>query len=149
YLQHWPDDQRAGALSCHICILSFRICGDLRHEPIRASAASGNCYSRRCWASAGLAPRLGPVAQRSYVSASRRGALMAPKARPKSSRHVPLKAAFYETRDQTMISGTAQIAPPETGQKMQRKFSGAKVFTSLSEEPALNCALQPHKQVVS
>ena len=54
---------------------------------------------------------------------------MAPKARPKSSRHVPLKAVFYETRDQTMISGTAQIAPLETGQKMQRKFSGAKVFT--------------------
>jgi len=51
---------------------------------------------------------------------------MAPKARPKSSRHVPLKAAFYETRDQTMISGTAQIAPPETGQKMHVSFQAPR-----------------------
>ena len=52
---------------------------------------------------------------------------MAPKARPKSSRHVPLKAAFYETRDQTMISGTAQIALREIRQKMLRKSLAAKV----------------------
>jgi hypothetical protein len=32
-----------------------------------------------------------------------------------------------------MISGTAQIVPPQTGQKMQRKFSGAKKNVDVEE----------------
>src|SRR5206468_5709546 len=52
YLQPWTGHQPAGALACHICMLFCPICGDLRHEAIRASAASGNCYSP--WARARL-----------------------------------------------------------------------------------------------
>jgi hypothetical protein len=38
-----------------------------------------------------------------------------------------------------MISGTAQIAPREIRQKMQRKSSAAKVSISLCEGFARNC----------
>jgi len=38
-----------------------------------------------------------------------------------------------------MILDIAQIALPEIGQKIQRKFSGAKVSIWLCGEPALNC----------
>ena len=38
-----------------------------------------------------------------------------------------------------MILDIAQIAQPEIGQKIQYKFSGAKVSISLCERLALNC----------
>jgi hypothetical protein len=38
-----------------------------------------------------------------------------------------------------MILDTAQIAPPEIGQKIQRKFSGATASIWLCGELALNC----------
>jgi hypothetical protein len=41
--------------------------------------------------------------------------------------------------DQTTISNTAQIALPESGQKMQRKSSAAKVSILLCEGLAPNC----------
>jgi hypothetical protein len=48
-----------------------------------------------------------------------------------------------------MILDIAQIALPEIGQKIQRKFSSAKVSIWLCGELALNVTLQPHGQVVS
>jgi hypothetical protein len=42
-------------------------------------------------------------------------------------------------RDQTMILDIAQIALPELGQKIQRKFSDAKASIWLCGELALNC----------
>jgi hypothetical protein len=48
---------------------------------------------------------------------------------PLAQAHRVVTTDSQEKRDQMMISGTAQIALPETGQKMQRKFSGAKVST--------------------
>src|SRR5439155_5588123 len=89
-----------GTSACSCSGLSYlhTFLSDLRRSAPRGD--SGKCRKWQLLLPPGpvhvCAGWLGPVAQRCCVSASRRGALMAPKVRPKSRRHVPPKTAFYE-----------------------------------------------------